>query len=200
MTGMDGMMSEQDIQALTNAQGVDASKLFLTQMIQHHQGAITMAQSEIKSGQYSPLLPWRTRSLPTSSRRSLPCRRFRARCSGPLIRRYRRQAAGESVSSPCRIARRGDFCLQRRTSIDRYGRSASTGPRITTVVRAEELTKQSPASGDSRGKATCGEQAPLGAVQAGGIHSVGWMSPGEGWLRVAGREQYSWPYCEVSQY
>ena len=54
MTGMDGMMSEQDIQALTNAQGVDASKLFLTQMIQHHQGAITMAQNEIKSGQYSP--------------------------------------------------------------------------------------------------------------------------------------------------
>ena len=55
MTGMDGMMmSEQDIQALTNAQGVDASKLFLTQMIQHHQGAITMAQNEIKSGQYPP--------------------------------------------------------------------------------------------------------------------------------------------------
>jgi uncharacterized protein (DUF305 family) len=54
MGGMDGMMSEQDMQALQNAQGVDASKLFLTQMIQHHQGAITMAQHEIKSGQYSP--------------------------------------------------------------------------------------------------------------------------------------------------
>lgn len=54
MGGMDGMMSEQDMQALQNAQGVDASKLFLTQMIQHHQGAITMAQNEIKSGQYSP--------------------------------------------------------------------------------------------------------------------------------------------------
>jgi uncharacterized protein (DUF305 family) len=50
--GMSGMMSEQDMQALQNAQGVDASKLFLTQMIQHHQGAITMAQDEIKSGQY----------------------------------------------------------------------------------------------------------------------------------------------------
>ena len=53
MGGMDGMMSEQDMQALRDAQGVDASKLFLNQMIQHHQGAITMAQNEIKSGQYS---------------------------------------------------------------------------------------------------------------------------------------------------
>lgn len=49
-----GMMSEQDMQALQNAQGVDASKLFLTQMIKHHQGAITMAQKEIKSGHYQP--------------------------------------------------------------------------------------------------------------------------------------------------
>ena len=57
MTGTDGMMmSEQDIQALQNAQDVDASKLFLTQMTQHHQGAITMAQDEIKSGQYSPAI------------------------------------------------------------------------------------------------------------------------------------------------
>ncbi|EUA27884.1 hypothetical protein I553_9216 [Mycobacterium xenopi 4042] len=47
-------MSEQDMQALQNAQGVDASKLFLTQMIKHHQGAITMAQKEIKSGHYQP--------------------------------------------------------------------------------------------------------------------------------------------------
>jgi uncharacterized protein (DUF305 family) len=52
MSGMDGMMSEQDMQALQNAQGVEASKLFLTQMIQHHQGAITMAQHEINAGQY----------------------------------------------------------------------------------------------------------------------------------------------------
>lgn len=56
MSGMDGMMSEQDMQALQNAQGVAASKLFLTQMIQHHQGAITMAQNEINVGQYSPAI------------------------------------------------------------------------------------------------------------------------------------------------
>ncbi|OBJ87224.1 DUF305 domain-containing protein [Mycobacterium asiaticum] len=53
MGGMYGMLSEQDVQALRDAQGVDASKLFLNQMIQHHQGAISMAQHEIKTGQYS---------------------------------------------------------------------------------------------------------------------------------------------------
>ena len=46
------MMSEQDMTVLKDAQGVDASKLFLTQMIAHHEGAITMAQTEIKDGQY----------------------------------------------------------------------------------------------------------------------------------------------------
>jgi uncharacterized protein (DUF305 family) len=49
---MQGMMSEQDMTGLKDAQGVDASKLFLTQMIAHHEGAITMAQTEIKDGQY----------------------------------------------------------------------------------------------------------------------------------------------------
>jgi uncharacterized protein (DUF305 family) len=49
-----GMMSDQDMAALQNAQGVDASKQFLTGMIQEHQPAITMAQDEIKSGQYPP--------------------------------------------------------------------------------------------------------------------------------------------------
>jgi len=52
MSGMAGMMSEQDMTALQNAQGVEASKLFLNQMIKHHEGAITMAQTEIKDGQY----------------------------------------------------------------------------------------------------------------------------------------------------
>jgi uncharacterized protein (DUF305 family) len=54
MPGMSGIMSEQDMTALKDAQGVDAGKLFLTQMITHHKGAITMAQSEIKDGQYPP--------------------------------------------------------------------------------------------------------------------------------------------------
>ena len=50
--GMSGMMSAEDMTALQNAQGVDASRLLLTQMIAHHQGAIAMAQTEIDSGQY----------------------------------------------------------------------------------------------------------------------------------------------------
>ena len=56
MAGMSGMMSEQDMTALKDTQGVDASKLFLTQMIAHHEGAITMAQNEIKDGQYPAAL------------------------------------------------------------------------------------------------------------------------------------------------
>lgn len=53
---MAGMMSAEDMAALQNAQGVEASKLFLTQMIEHHQGAITMAQAEIDSGQSLPAI------------------------------------------------------------------------------------------------------------------------------------------------
>src|SRR6185295_2083007 len=51
---MPGMLADQDISALQNAQGADASKLLLTGMIQHHQGAIAMAQDEIKSCQNPP--------------------------------------------------------------------------------------------------------------------------------------------------
>jgi uncharacterized protein (DUF305 family) len=47
-----GMMSDQDMAALQNAQGVAASRLFLTQMIKHHEGAITMAKEEVKIGQF----------------------------------------------------------------------------------------------------------------------------------------------------
>lgn len=52
MPGMDGMMSPADMDALKNANGIEASKLYLTQMIEHHEGALTMAQAEIKSGQF----------------------------------------------------------------------------------------------------------------------------------------------------
>ena len=57
MTGMDhgtdGMMSQNDMGALNSAIGTDASKLFLGQMMTHHQGAIKMAQSEIDWGRNS---------------------------------------------------------------------------------------------------------------------------------------------------
>ena len=57
MGGMDhsggGMMSEDDMQALEQATGTDAARLFLQQMIEHHRGAIEMAQEEASNGQNS---------------------------------------------------------------------------------------------------------------------------------------------------
>lgn len=52
MSGMDhgGMMSESDMQALESADGGDAARLYLEQMIEHHQGAIDMAKEEIDGG------------------------------------------------------------------------------------------------------------------------------------------------------
>lgn len=46
----DGMMSEDDMAALEAANGAEAARLFLQQMIAHHQGAIEMAQSELEDG------------------------------------------------------------------------------------------------------------------------------------------------------
>ncbi len=46
------MMSEEDMQALSEAQGTEAAHLFLTQMIAHHKGAVDMAQTEIEDGQF----------------------------------------------------------------------------------------------------------------------------------------------------
>jgi uncharacterized protein (DUF305 family) len=51
---MPGMLPDQDIAALQNAQGVDATKKFLTEMIECHEGTIAMAEDEIKDGQYPP--------------------------------------------------------------------------------------------------------------------------------------------------
>lgn len=51
-----GMMTEEDLTALRNAQGVEASRLFLTQMIEHHRGAVAMAQTEVDNGQFAPAI------------------------------------------------------------------------------------------------------------------------------------------------
>ncbi|MCU1548297.1 MAG: hypothetical protein JWO29_1248 [Arthrobacter sp.] len=48
--GMEGMMGEEDLKKLDAAQGTDAAKLFLTQMIAHHEGAVMMARTESTDG------------------------------------------------------------------------------------------------------------------------------------------------------
>lgn len=53
MGGMDhggGMMSDADMAALEAADGVEAARLFLEQMIEHHEGAVEMAQDELDDG------------------------------------------------------------------------------------------------------------------------------------------------------
>lgn len=54
--GMDGMMSAEDMDALAAAEGVDASRLFLEQMVVHHQGAIDMAKTELADGENADAL------------------------------------------------------------------------------------------------------------------------------------------------
>jgi uncharacterized protein (DUF305 family) len=49
---MGGMVDAEGIQRLKSAGGTDAVRLFLTQMIGHHEGAIDMAQQEIRAGKY----------------------------------------------------------------------------------------------------------------------------------------------------
>lgn len=53
MDGMDhgeGMMSEEDLAALEAAGGAEAARLFLEQMIVHHEGAVEMAQTQVDEG------------------------------------------------------------------------------------------------------------------------------------------------------
>jgi uncharacterized protein (DUF305 family) len=47
---MSGMMSEDDMARLDAARGTEAAKLFLTQMIAHHEGAVMMAKTETTDG------------------------------------------------------------------------------------------------------------------------------------------------------
>jgi uncharacterized protein (DUF305 family) len=45
-----GGMSEQDMQALTNARGAEFDRMFLIQMVAHHTGAVQMARTELSAG------------------------------------------------------------------------------------------------------------------------------------------------------
>ncbi|CAN7147204.1 DUF305 domain-containing protein [Microbacterium sp. LjRoot45] len=70
MDGMhhgDGMMSEEDMDALEAATGDKASRLFLEQMIEHHEGAIEMAQDEVDDGQYADAVQLAQRIIETQT-------------------------------------------------------------------------------------------------------------------------------------
>lgn len=47
---MNGMMTSADMNKLKAAEGAEASQLFLTQMIAHHEGAVEMAKNEVTDG------------------------------------------------------------------------------------------------------------------------------------------------------
>lgn len=49
--GMDGMMSDDDMDALAAAEGTEAERLFLEQMIEHHEGAIEMVEDLLDDGE-----------------------------------------------------------------------------------------------------------------------------------------------------
>ena len=46
---MDGMLSDEEIQSLRDAEGATFDRLFLEGMIKHHEGAIKMAQKVLDS-------------------------------------------------------------------------------------------------------------------------------------------------------
>lgn len=50
--GMDGMMSSEQMDELESASGAAFDELFLSMMIEHHQGAIEMAQTQQAEGQF----------------------------------------------------------------------------------------------------------------------------------------------------
>ena len=49
---VDGMMSDADMASLSAATGVEFEKMWLTMMTEHHQGAVTMAETELKDGTF----------------------------------------------------------------------------------------------------------------------------------------------------
>ncbi|MEU9336007.1 DUF305 domain-containing protein [Streptomyces sp. NPDC048290] len=53
---MSGMMTDEEMADLENASGKAFDTAFLTLMVKHHEGAVTMAETEQKDGAYQPAL------------------------------------------------------------------------------------------------------------------------------------------------
>jgi uncharacterized protein (DUF305 family) len=52
--GASGMMSPEDMARLEDASGAEFDKMFLTMMVEHHEGAITMAKQQQAKGTFAP--------------------------------------------------------------------------------------------------------------------------------------------------
>jgi uncharacterized protein (DUF305 family) len=53
---MPGMMDDEEMAELASASDAEFEDMFLTMMIEHHEGAIEMAKAEQEDGQYSPAI------------------------------------------------------------------------------------------------------------------------------------------------
>ena len=56
MDGMTGMMSAEDMADLEDAQGSAFERMWLSMMIEHHEGAVEMAEVELEEGEYADAL------------------------------------------------------------------------------------------------------------------------------------------------
>ncbi|KAA5838135.1 DUF305 domain-containing protein [Saccharopolyspora hirsuta] len=50
--GMGGMMTADEMEQLEQARGAEFDRMFLDLMIKHHEGAVTMARTELSEGQF----------------------------------------------------------------------------------------------------------------------------------------------------
>jgi uncharacterized protein (DUF305 family) len=56
MDGANGMMSDDEMDMMSEAMGADLDRMFLETMIRHHQGAIRMAEVEVEVGSNADVL------------------------------------------------------------------------------------------------------------------------------------------------
>lgn len=59
--GHGGMMSEEQMQQFMAATGVEAERMFLSLMIEHHRGAVAASETEIAQGKHQPAIALATR-------------------------------------------------------------------------------------------------------------------------------------------
>lgn len=72
---MPGMMTDEQMAQLEAARGPEFDRMWLTMMIDHHEGAVQMARTELAEGSIPTPWRWRGRSSIPSRPRSSRCRR-----------------------------------------------------------------------------------------------------------------------------